>query len=193
MSQRLEQQLAFLTEADKLKTVIRATRLCDNSRPENSGEHSWHIALYALILSEHAHRPVKIDRVIKMLLLHDLVEIDAGDAPIHGDHDPAEQDRIEQLAADRIFGLLPDDQRDNLRALWDEFEAAESDDAVFAKSLDRVQPLISNLETDGGSWREFNVSRKQLEDRVGHKVAKGAPAIWKALQLRIQTWFAANT
>lgn len=192
MSKRLEQQLAFLSEADKLKTVIRATRLCDDSRAENSAEHSWHIALYALILSEHANHPVNIDRVIKMLLLHDLVEIDAGDVPIHGDHDPAEQERVEQLAAERIFGLLPGDQRDSLRRLWDEFEAATSDDAVFAKSIDRVQPLISNLETDGGSWREYNVSRQQLEDRVGHKVAKGAPAIWAYLQSRIQVWFSAN-
>lgn len=189
---RLSRQLAFLTEADRLKTVTRGTTLCDGSRHENSGEHSWHIALYALILAEHATRPVNIDRVIKMLLLHDLVEIDAGDAPIHGDHDPVEQEKIEQLAADRIFGLLPDDQRDSLRALWEEFEAATSDDAVFAKSVDRVQPVISNLETDGGSWRDYKVSRQQLEDRVGWKVAKGAPAIWDHLQTRIRAWFSAN-
>jgi len=187
---RVDAQLAFLTEADKLKSVARATTLCDESRPENSGEHSWHIALYALVLAEHANRPVNIDRVIRMLLIHDLVEIDTGDAPIHGDHDPAEQDRIEQIAADRIFGLLPADQGAELRALWDEFEAAETDDAIFAKSIDRVQPVVSNLETDGGTWGEYQVSLAQLQSRVGVKVQKGAPAIWAALRDRIDKYFA---
>ncbi|MGH1465524.1 MAG: HD domain-containing protein [Cognatishimia sp.] len=190
--QRLAQQLAFLTEIDKLKSVLRATTLCDGSRRENSGEHSWHIAMYALILAEHAKRPVRLERVLKMILIHDLVEIDAGDKPIHGNHDTAEMEAVEQAAADRIFGLLPADQRGELRALWEEFEAAESDDAVFAKSIDRVQPVVANLETGGGSWIEYNVSRQQLEDRVGWKVAKGAPALWAHLQKQIRTWFGQN-
>lgn len=190
MTQRLDQQFAFLNEADKLKSVLRGTTLCDGSRRENSGEHSWHIALYALILSEHATRPVAIDRVIKMLLIHDLVEIDAGDNPIHGDHDVAEMARIEQAAADRIFGLLPPDQRDGLRALWEEFEAAETDDAIFAKSLDRVQPVMANLESGGGTWPEYKVTAQQLEDRVGVKVKRGAPALWAGLKTRIDAWFA---
>ena len=189
---RIDDQFAFLTEADKLKSTLRATMLCDGSRHENSGEHSWHIALYALILAEHANRPVNIDRVIRMLLIHDLVEIDAGDAPIHGDHDPAEQARIEQAAADRIFGLLPLDQAASLRALWDEFEAAETDDAIFAKSIDRVQPVLANLLTGGRSWIDYNVTREQVESRVGTKVAKGAPAIWQSLKARIDKWFATN-
>ncbi|MBM1219049.1 HD domain-containing protein [Ponticoccus sp. SC2-23] len=189
---RIAAQFDFLNEADRLKTVHRATTLCDGSRRENSGEHSWHIALYALILSEHAHRPVNIDRVIRMLLLHDLVEIDAGDAPIHGDHDPAEQVRIERLAADRIFGLLPADQGAALRALWEEFEAAETDDAIFAKSVDRVQPVMANLESGGGTWPEYKVTAQQLETRVGVKVQRGAPALWAALKDRIDAWFAAN-
>lgn len=189
---RLGQQLAFLTEADKLKSVLRGTTLCDASRPENSGEHSWHIALYAMVLAEHANRPVQIDRVIKMLLIHDLVEIDAGDNPIHGDHDPAEQEAIEQQAAERIFGLLPADQATAFRMLWDEFEAAQTDDAIFAKSIDRVQPVISNLETGGGTWPEYNVTPEQLDVRVGSKVRKGAPALWQHLKSRIDAWFAAN-
>lgn len=192
MDDRLGQQLAFLTEIDKLKSVLRGTDLCDGSRKENSGEHSWHIAMYAMVLAEHANRPININRVIKMLLIHDIVEIDAGDNPIHGDHDVAEMEAIEQAAADRIFGLLPADQRQEFRALWEEFEAAESDDAVFAKSVDRVQPVISNLETNGGSWVEYNVSHQQLEDRVGWKVAKGAPALWEYLQSRIRAWFDAR-
>lgn len=190
MTDRIAAQLAFLTEADKLKSTLRATTLCDGSRRENSGEHSWHIALYALVMAEHATRPVNINRVIQMLLIHDLVEIDAGDTPIHGAHDPAETARTEQAAADRIFGLLPPDQAASLRRLWDEFEAAETDDAIFAKSIDRVQPVIANLETDGGTWPEYNVTAAQLHTRVGVKVARGAPAIWHALRHRIDAWFA---
>lgn len=187
---RVGAQLAFLTEACKLKSVLRGTTLCDGSRRENSGEHSWHIALYAMVMAEHAHRPVNIDRVIRMLLIHDLVEIDAGDNPIHGNHDPAETEAIEQAAATRIFGLLPPDQAAAFRALWDEFEAAETDDAVFAKSIDRVQPVISNLESGGQSWLDYDVTRDQLESRVGAKVARGAPTLWATLKARIDAWFA---
>ncbi|WP_439154951.1 HD domain-containing protein [Yoonia sp.] len=190
MTERIAAQLAFLIEADKLKSTLRATTLCDGSRRENSGEHSWHIALYALVMAEHATRPVNISRVIQMLLVHDLVEIDAGDTPIHGTHDPARTATIEQAAADRIFGLLPTDQAAMLRALWDEFEAAETDDAIFAKSIDRVQPVIANLETDGGTWPEYNVTATQLHSRVGVKVERGAPAIWHALRDQIDAWFA---
>ena len=191
-NERLQQQLAFLTEVDKLKSVLRATTLCDGSRRENSGEHSWHIALYAMTLAEHSSRPINVLRVIKMLLIHDIVEIDAGDVPIHGEFDAAEQAAEEQAAADRLFGLLPDDQCDEFRAIWDEFEAAESDDAIFAKSIDRVQPVISNLETNGGTWPEFNVTPEQLESRVGVKVSRGAPAVWEILQSRIRAWFGAQ-
>ena len=190
MTDRITAQLAFLTEADKLKSVLRGTTLCDASRRENSGEHSWHIALYALVMAEHAKRPVNIDRVIRMLLIHDLVEIDAGDNPIHGDHDPSQQVAVEQAAATRIFGLLPADQATALRALWDEFEATTTDDAIFAKSIDRVQPVVANLENDGGTWPAYNVTADQLQSRVGDKVMRGAPAIWAALKSRIDAWFA---
>jgi putative hydrolase of HD superfamily len=190
VASRIDAQIAFLNEADKLKDQLRATPILSNTRPENSAEHSWHIMLYALTLAEHANRPIQIDRVLKMLLLHDIVEIDAGDAPIHGDHDPAEQEAKEIAAAERIFGLLPADQRDEFRSLWEEFEAAESDDAIFAKSIDRVQPVISNLETGGGSWIDYNVTAAQLESRVGVKVRRGAPAVWDALKTRIDNWFA---
>lgn len=186
---RLAHQFAFLGEIDKLKSVLRATPLTDNSRRENSAEHSWHIAMYALVLADHADPDVRIDRVIKMLLLHDIVEIDAGDAPIHGDHDPAEMARKEQAAADRLFGLLPPDQAAEYRALWNEFEAAESDDAVFAKSVDRIQPVVANLESDGGTWTEYAVTYDQLETRVGTKARRGAAAVWVHLEPRIRAWF----
>ena len=188
-TERLDQQLQFLIEADKLKSTLRATQLCDGSRRENSGEHSWHIALYAMTLAEHANRPINVSRVIQMLLIHDLVEIDAGDVPIHSNHDMEKHALIEQAAASRIFGLLPDDQAKAYRELWDEFEAAQSDDAIFAKSIDRVQPVISNLETNGGTWPEFNVTTEQLESRVGVKVQRGAPAVWEVLQSRIRAFF----
>ncbi len=186
---RLTAQFAFLNEADRLKSVLRGTTLNDASRRENSAEHSWHIMLYALTMAEHAVRPVRIDRVLRMLLLHDLVEIDAGDNPIHGDHDPVEMARIEAAAADRLFGLLPADQGAAYRALWDEFEAAESDDAIFAKSIDRVQPVMSNLESGGGTWSEYGVTPQMLEARVGSKVRRGAPALWAHMKDRIDAWF----
>jgi len=192
MSDTLTARLRFVMEADILKTVIRATQLCDGSRRENSGEHSWHIMLWALTLVEHSHVPVQLDKVLLMLLLHDLVEIDAGDNPIHGDYDVAAAQAQEQAAANRIFGMLPQSQRDDLRATWEEFEAAQSNEAVFAKSLDRAQPLVCNLETGGGSWRDYDVSREQLQNRVGTKVERGAPAVWRTLAPRIDDWFAEN-
>lgn len=190
---RIAAQFAFLTEADRLKSVLRATLICDGTRRENAAEHSWHIALYALILGDHAGPGVQIDRVIRMLLLHDLVEIDTGDTPIHAANGQAHGSvavlAAEQAAADRLFGLLPADQATALRALWEEFEAAETPDAVFAKSIDRVQPVIANLETGGGTWPAYDVTREQLESRVGTKVSRGAPVLWTALCRRLDAWF----
>jgi putative hydrolases of HD superfamily len=186
---RLDQQFAFLMEADRLKQVLRATTLADGSRRENSGEHSWHLTLYALVLADQAGPGVDIARVVKMLILHDLVEIDAGDTPIHGAHDAAEQAAKEAAAADRIFGLLPKDLEADLRAIWEEFEAAETPDAVFAKSLDRVQPVLHNIASGGGTWIEYNVTAEQLESRVGAKVARGAPRLWPYVQAKTAAFF----
>lgn len=188
---RLDRQIAFLNEADKLKNTIRATELCDNSRYENSAEHSWHLTLYALVLADQAGPDVDLNLVIKMLILHDLVEIDAGDNPIFGDHDIAQMEALEQAAADRIFGLLPDDLRVELRAIWEEFEAAQSPSAQFAKSLDRFQPPMQNLQSGGGSWTEFNVTQDQIAERVGSKIAIGAPRLWDYAKQRIAVFFAA--
>ena len=195
MTDRLAAQLAFLTEADKLKSVLRAGTLCDRSRRENSGEHSWHIALYAMVLADQADPAVDIGRVIRMLLIHDLVEIDVGDTPIHAQngaaaHGSADLLAMEQAAAARIFGLLPADQAAEFRALWDEFEASETPDAIFAKSLDRVQPVMQNLATDGGTWIDYEVTRAQLETRVGQRIARGAPGIWAYLSPILDRWFA---
>ncbi len=194
MTERLDQQFAFLNEADRLKSVLRATTLCDGSRPENSGEHSWHLALYALTLADHAPPGVSIDRVIRMLLLHDLVEIDVGDVPIHSAngtaHASTETQAAEARAADRIFGLLPPDLRENFRALWEEFEATETPDAIFAKSLDRVQPVMANLQSGGGTWITYNVTLDQLDTRVGSKIARGAPRLWDWVRAQTLRFFA---
>jgi putative hydrolase of HD superfamily len=194
VTDRLEAQFAFLNEADRLKSVLRATTLVDGSRPENSGEHSWHLALYALVLSDQAGPNVKIDRVIRMLLIHDLVEIDVGDVPIHSQnghaHASAETQAAEVMAADRIFGLLPNDLRDEFRALWEEFEAAQTPDARFAKSLDRVQPVMANLMSGGGTWTTYNVTSDQLDARVGVKIAHGAPALWAWVRNKTRAYFA---
>lgn len=189
---RLDAQMAFLNEIDKLKLVNRATLLCDGSRVENSAEHSWHIALYALILAEHAPQPIDITRVIKMLLLHDIVEIDAGDNPIHGEIDHSAVAIAEEKAADRIFGLLPADQGGELSSIWDEFEAAESDEAKFAKALDRFQPPNLNLASGGESWRTHNATLDKVETRVGTPIQRGAPALWHWIAPRIRAFFAAG-
>ena len=190
MTDRLAAQIAFLSEADKLKSVMRASRLHDNSRFENSAEHSWHVMLFALVLADQADAAVSVDRVIRMLLLHDLVEIDAGDNPIHGTVDHAAMEAAEQAAADRLFGLLPADQAAEYRALWEEFEAAVTPDAVFAKSIDRVQTPIANLKNGGGSWLDYDVSFDQLDTRVGVPVRRGAPKVWDWLEPKLRAFFA---
>ncbi|MCI5111141.1 MAG: HD domain-containing protein [Marivita sp.] len=190
---RLDQQMAFLTEVDRLKSVLRATTLCDGSRYENSAEHSWRIALYALVLAEHSETSLDINKVIRMLLLHDLVEIDAGDAPVFGDHDADAMALREAAAADRIFGLLPADQASAFRALWDEFEANESPEAQFAKSIDRMQPPMQNLASGGGSWIDYSVTHDMFEARIGPKIATGAPKIWAWLQPKVAAFFAGRS
>jgi len=180
-ARQMTAQLAFLAEADKLKAVLRASPVTGGRR-ENSAEHSWHVALYALVLADQAPAGVSIDRVIRMLLIHDLVEIDTGDVPIHsgnGDlHASAMQTQAEACAAARLFGLLPADLGAALQALWTEFEAAQTPDAIFAKSIDRVQPVMLNIAAGGGTWDEYHVTKDQLETRVGQKIARGAPGLW---------------
>ena len=193
LSHRLDAQFRFLNEADRLKSVLRAGRLCDGSRRENSAEHSWHLALYAMTLVDQAGPEVRIDRVIRMLILHDLVEIDTGDVPIHSAngaaHASAATQAAESQAASRIFGLLPADLAMEFHSLWEEFEAAETADAIFAKSLDRAQPVAQNLADNGGTWVDYQVSFAQLETRVGAKIARGAPQLWDWLRAKALRWF----
>ena len=173
---RLARQLEFLLAVDALKRVARASRIVGGTRRENSAEHSWHVALFARVLAEHANAAVDVDRVTTMMLVHDIVEVDVGDVPLHGPQDPDRHAR-ESAAAKRLFGLLPADQGETLEALWHEFESGQGIDARFARALDRLQPMLLNAATDGGTWPEFEVTRAQLVARTGH-VAHGSEALW---------------
>lgn len=187
-----EARLAFLSEADRLKTILRASRIAAGTRFENSAEHSWHIMLYGWVLSDHSATDIQAHRVLTMLLLHDLVEIDAGDVPIHSKLDADTLARIEAeelAAAQRLFGLLPEAQGDQYLKIWQEFEASQSPDAIYAKSIDRVQPVLLNIATGGGSWIEYDVTLPQIDARVGAKVARGAPKVWDHVRARLLPWF----
>ncbi|MCF7778993.1 HD domain-containing protein [Sulfitobacter sp. M220] len=190
MGASLDQQLEFLRTLDGLKGIQRASPIIDRTRQENSAEHSWHVAMYALVLAEYAPADVDIGRVVQMLLLHDVVEIDAGDVPLHSDQSTDAQMKAERLAADRIFGILPLAQRDRMRALWDEFEAALTSDARFAKSLDRFQPLIQNLATGGGTWIEHSLTEQQVVERYGPQIHQGSPVLWRRARKLVSDFFA---
>ena len=177
---RLTQQVQFILEIDKLKHVFRQTLLTDQSRYENDAEHSWHLAVMAILLAEYATEPqLDLPRVMKMVVIHDLVEIDAGDTFCYDQEAVETQLERERAAADRIFGMLPPDQKNEFRALWDEFEARTSVESKFANALDRLQPLLHNLNTDGGSWRAHDVTIDRVVKRCS-PIGDGAPALWAA-------------
>jgi len=179
---RLARQLTFLSAVDALKRVERASRITDEGaarggRHENSAEHSWHVALFAEILAEHANEPVDTARVVRMMLVHDIVEIDVGDVPLHAAQ-PDDKAEREAAAAARLFALLPEDQGRELDMLWHEFESGTSIEARFARAIDRLQPILLNGANDGGTWRDYAVSEAQLRTRTGH-IAQGADALWR--------------
>jgi len=175
---RFRQQIEFILEVDKLKNVLRKTILMDRSRRENSAEHSWHIALTVLILSEYAKdSDIDLFRVMKILLVHDLIEIDAGDTYCYDDQGRKDQAQRETKAADRIFNLLPADQATTLRALWDEFEERKTPESRFANALDRLQPFLHNYFTEGQIWQENKIKRVQVKSRMD-PVDDGAPVLW---------------
>jgi len=166
--ERLEKQIRFILEIDKLKSILRRTYLINERRNENTAEHSWHIAVMAMLLAEYSNEPIDIKRVLMMALVHDIVEIDAGDTFVYDVQGALDKGDRERAAAERLFGLLPDDQALDLRGLWDEFEARETPEDRFAATLDRLIPQLHNYHTQGGSWREHDITH----DRV---VAKNAP------------------
>jgi putative hydrolase of HD superfamily len=179
---RLAQQIAFLVEVDKLKEVFRQTRLTQSRRHENDAEHSWHLCLAVILLAEHADAAqLDVLRVLKMVILHDLVEIDAGDTFAYDEAGMADQHERECRAADRIFGLLPESQSAEFRALWDEFEAGETAESRFARACDRFQPMLLNLMTDGASWREHGITLDRVRARNQH-IAAGSRTLWERME-----------
>jgi len=173
----LDRQVGFVLEADRLKTVLRQSTLTDRSRRENSAEHSWHLALMALVLAEHAPPGTDLGKVMAMLLLHDLVEIDAGDLfQYAAQPQQARQAATERAAADRLFPILPPPQAASLRALWDEFEERATAEAKFARALDRLQPMLINMVTEGGTWAAHDVTADQVLARVA-LIEDGSPSL----------------
>jgi len=173
----LERRIEFLLEADRLKTVARQSRITDGSRHENSAEHSWHLELMALVLAGHAPPGTDLARVLAMLLVHDLVEIDAGDLFVYADGAAlARQEVAERAAADRIFALLPDPQAAEIRGLWDEFEERRTREARFARALDRLQPMLLNMRTGGGTWVAHSVTLDRVLAKV-ELIEDGSPSL----------------
>lgn len=174
---RFEKQIAFILEADKEKNILRQTHLSGHGRRENDAEHAWHMAMMIYLLKEYANEKIDLAKTMMMALIHDIVEIDAGDTYAYDTAGLATQKQREEKAADRIFGLLPDDQKQELRALFDEFEAWETPEARFAHAMDNFQPLLLNNSNDGGDWREHSVTRQQIMNRQS-KTQLGSETIW---------------
>ncbi len=174
---RLRRQLDFLVELDKLKLVLRRTMVIGESRLENSAEHSWHLGVMAALLAEYAPGELDRERALTMLLVHDVVEIDAGDTFAFDVAANADKEEREQRAAERLFGLLPPDQAERLRGLWDEFEAGATPEARFANALDRFHALLQNVHNQGGTWKRHGITRAQVLARM-EPIREGAPALW---------------
>ena len=176
-NERIQQQLQFSMEADKLKNVLRQTLLCDSSRRETDAEHSWHLALLCILLYEHADPAVDLLRVLKMAVVHDMVEIYAGDTFAFDDKGVETQAAREAAAADRLFAMLPSDQGSELRALWEEFDARETKDALYAAAIDTLQPLMNNVATGGHTWKLGNVHSDKVYRRI-EPLKAAMPQVW---------------
>ena len=173
--------ISFISYIDQLKGIIRKNGLNDGSRPENTAEHSWHAALSALLLSQYSDQPIEINRVIQMLLIHDLVEIEAGDAFVYDKDEVSGQEEAEAKALDLVFGKLPDGQAEVLKTLWNEFEARETPEAKFAKAIDRFLPLYSNFINKGYSWQPYNVTKSQVRE-VASIIQGGSEQLWAVVE-----------
>ena len=176
-SDHLSKQISFIQEIDKIKYIQRKTKLFNSDRPENDAEHSWHLAVMTMVLAEHSDTPIDVLKVLKMVLIHDIVEIDAGDTFIYDTLKSHSNTDNERKAAIRIFGLLPKEQGDELIAIWEEFETGATNEAKFAKSMDRLEPLLQNASNNGGTWKEFDVDYHQVYEKK--KVIKeGSTTLW---------------
>ncbi|HSC55525.1 MAG TPA: HD domain-containing protein [Phnomibacter sp.] len=176
-SANLLQQVAFIKEIDKLKYILRKTKLFNSNRNENDAEHSWHLAMMAIVLAEHSNKPIDVLKVLKMVLIHDIVEIDAGDTFLYDTQKNHTNTEEELLAAKRIFGLLPAAQAEEFIAIWKEFEDGQSDEAKFAKTVDRFEPLLQNTSNNGGTWTEFDVPYQKVYDKKS-AMKEGSASIW---------------
>lgn len=174
---RLEKQMAFVEEVDKIKLIGRQNYLADGSRKENDAEHSWHLALMTMLLSEYSNEEIDVLKTMSMVLIHDIVEIDAGDTYAYDYEGQKTQREREEAAADRIFNILPEDQAKKLRELWEEFEAGETPEARFAAAVDRVQPAMLNSTSGGISWKEHGITVSHVLRRNG-RTAEGSQALW---------------
>jgi len=181
----MQQIVDFIIELDKLKGVTRKTKPVGLDRYENSAEHSWQIALLAASLAPYAETAVDIDRVISMLLVHDIGEIETGDTIVYAEEGWPERKAAERAAVTRIFGLLPDPQRSKFMALWEEFENAETPESRFANAADRAMPVLHNLANGGQSWRENGITHERVLRRVGPPIREGCPALWEYLEARL--------
>ena len=179
--ERLKKQMEFIIEVDKLKDIIRQTNLTNGERKENDAEHSWHLALMAVFLSEYAKEPVDVLQVIKMVLIHDLVEIDAGDTYLYDEAGNGTKAAREQKAAERIFNILPGDQAEELFQLWQEFEDRKTPESKFANTLDRIQPVLLNDATEGRAWREHDVCIDQIMSKNEY-TSQGSDVLWTYIQ-----------
>jgi putative hydrolase of HD superfamily len=178
----MDAQLAFLHEADKLKSILRHSRVSFADRRENDAEHSWHLALAVMILADHAEPGLDLLRTLQMVLIHDIVEIDAGDTIAYADAAAkAAQAAREEAAAQRLFGLLPADQGNNLRGLFDEFEQRQTREARFARALDRVQPILQNIHSGGAAWRENGITPQRVRDLNRPIIEAASPALWQKI------------
>lgn len=173
----LIKQVAFIKEIDKLKYIQRKTKLFNSDRNENDAEHSWHLAMMTIVMAAHSDKPLDVLRVVKMVLIHDIVEIDAGDTFIYDTTKNHSNTEEELLAAKRIFGLLPAAQAEEFIAIWEEFEEGVTDDAKFAKAMDRFEPLLQNTSNNGGTWAEFNVPYQKVYDKK-KAIKNGSSIIW---------------
>ena len=179
--ERLRRQLEFILEIDRLKSVLRQSYLIDNDRHENSAEHSWHLAVAAMVLAEHAKERIDVSKVIRLVLVHDLVEIDAGDTFIYDDAGNVGKAGREQKAANRLFGVLPEEQGQTFMALWREFEDRQTPDAKFAFALDRLMPILHNVFTQGRSWKEHGIRQEQALAK-NRPLEDGSPVLWQAVE-----------
>jgi len=177
-NERFERQIRFVLEIDRLKTIVRRTYLLHADRAENTAEHSWHLAMMAILLSEYANNPVDVSRVVKMVLIHDIVEIEAGDTYFYDAAAELDKAVRERAAADRLFGILPPDQGEDLRQLWEEFEAADTPEARFALALDRFMPQLHNYHTQGRSWVEHGITADRVLERNA-SMAEGSSKLWE--------------